>query len=194
MGPPITLSAFDGVWTFNETGAAPGADWAKTIYTAGTNSWKSGPGVFAFGSNPLPVDVGTVLTEPDDSVVSHYFQRKFTFSGDPARTALRLTTLIDDGAVVFLNGNEVAQNQHAGRYGEQYHPSLGVGRNRSTVSSFESARRTTLFRVKTYSVSRHTRVLKLPGAVLRSLSKGAQWTPRTISRLPRRGVWRLRRI
>jgi len=65
--------------------------------------------VFAFESDPLPLPVGTVLADPGTSIVTHYFQRGFNFSGDPARTDLQLTTLIDDGAVGFLNGVKVTR-------------------------------------------------------------------------------------
>ncbi len=46
--------------------------------------------------------VGTTLNDPGTTVITHYFQRAFTFNGDPAQTSLQLSTLLDDGAVVFL--------------------------------------------------------------------------------------------
>jgi hypothetical protein len=39
--------------------------------------------------------------------VTHYFRKNFTFSGNPAAAALWLRPLVDDGAVVYLNGVEV---------------------------------------------------------------------------------------
>lgn len=115
LGPPATLSAFDEAWNFNQTGADPGADWAQTVFAAGTGGWEAGPGVFAFENDPVALPVGTVLAEPGPSVATHYFQRTFQFSGDPAQTVLELSSLIDDGAVVYLNGFEVARrNMPAG--------------------------------------------------------------------------------
>ena len=109
LGPATTLSPFGAAWNFNQTGANLGGTWAQTTYTAGADGWQSGPGVFAFENDPVAVPVGTVLADPGTTVITHYFQRAFSFTGDPANTALHLSTLLDDGAVVFLNGFEVAR-------------------------------------------------------------------------------------
>ena len=103
LGAATTLSTFEASWNFNQAGADLGAAWAQSTYAAGADGWQAGPGVFAFENDPVAVAVGTVLSDPGTAVVTHYFQRAFTFSGDPAQTSLQLSTLLDDGAVVFLN-------------------------------------------------------------------------------------------
>ncbi|MDB6174306.1 MAG: hypothetical protein JWL59_3617 [Chthoniobacteraceae bacterium] len=115
LGPAVTLAAFGDAWTFNQSGTGRPANWAQTVYAADTDGWQSGPGLFAFKTTPPPLPVGTVLNDPGAGVITHYFQRSFNFSGDPAQTAVQLTTLLDDGAIVFLNGFEVARiNMAAG--------------------------------------------------------------------------------
>jgi hypothetical protein len=37
---------------------------------------------------------------------TYYFHHRFQFLGDPARAELRLRTVVDDGAVFYLNGVE----------------------------------------------------------------------------------------
>lgn len=43
-----------------------------------------------------------------------YFRKSFTFSGDPARTTLQLDHTLADGAVFYLNGQEIARNNLPG--------------------------------------------------------------------------------
>jgi hypothetical protein len=38
---------------------------------------------------------------------TYYFHHRFQFLGDPARAELRLRTVVDDGAVFYLNGVEL---------------------------------------------------------------------------------------
>src|SRR5580765_4146579 len=38
---------------------------------------------------------------------TYYFRKSFVYSGDAANTILRLNTILDDGAVFYLNGVEV---------------------------------------------------------------------------------------
>ncbi|MDB6134646.1 MAG: hypothetical protein JWM59_2889 [Verrucomicrobiales bacterium] len=108
-GPLVTLSDYGAAWKYMETGADLGANWAQTTYAAGTGGWKEGRGVLAAAEGLPEIPVGTFLAKPGSGVVTHYFQRAFSFAGDPARTVLQLNTLLDDGAVVYLNGTEVAR-------------------------------------------------------------------------------------
>lgn len=49
---------------------------------------------------------------------TYYFRKQFQFDGNPAQTNLTLSTVLDDGAVFYLNGIEVArQNLPAGPVG-----------------------------------------------------------------------------
>ncbi|MES2571144.1 MAG: hypothetical protein V4710_13940, partial [Verrucomicrobiota bacterium] len=109
LGAPVTLTAFGDTWTFNQSGIGRIPEWAQTLYSSGTEGWEAGPGIFAIDSKPPASPVGTVLNAPAAGVVTHYFQRAFEFAGDPAQIVLQLTPLLDDGAVVFLNGFEVAR-------------------------------------------------------------------------------------
>lgn len=59
---------------------------------------------------------GTSYTTPVDlGPTTHYFRREFEFEEDPNNAVLKLDTLIDDGAVFYLNGREVhRQNMPSG--------------------------------------------------------------------------------
>lgn len=108
VGPPVTLTGFTDPWLYNQTAPALGSNWAASSYTAGTGGWLSGTGIFAYENATLPVATGTVLNDPVATAAPvHYFQKSFTFSGNPARTLLTANLLVDDGAVVYLNGHEI---------------------------------------------------------------------------------------
>ena len=134
LGPATTLSPFAATWNFNQAGADLGATWAQTTHAAGADGWETGPGVFAFETDPVALPVGTVLNNPGTNVITHYFERSFTFTGDPVQTALQLSTLIDDGAVVYLNGFEVARmNLPGGAINATTGATAGIGN--ATVSA-----------------------------------------------------------
>ena len=50
---------------------------------------------------------GNLETELADNAGTHYFRKSFAYGGNPTRTALTLQLLVDDGAVIYLNGTEV---------------------------------------------------------------------------------------
>jgi hypothetical protein len=56
----------------------------------------------------------TARTPLATSASTTYFRTSFTFSGDPARTSLSLDHTLADGAVFFLNGQEIARHNLPG--------------------------------------------------------------------------------
>ncbi len=57
------------------------------------------------------VGPGTALPT---GVTTTYFRKSFNFTGDPAQTALTLKAVVDDGAVFYLNGTEIARQNMPG--------------------------------------------------------------------------------
>jgi hypothetical protein len=58
---------------------------------------------------------GALTTQLTQGPTTHYFRRSFTFNGVKERTTLTLQHMVDDGAVIYLNGAEVARvNMPAG--------------------------------------------------------------------------------
>lgn len=51
----------------------------------------------------------TTRTPLAANTTTSYFRKSFTFSGDPARTQLRLDQTVADGAVFYLNGQEISR-------------------------------------------------------------------------------------
>jgi Lamin Tail Domain/CotH kinase protein len=102
------------IWRYNEKGTDLGANWAQSAHAVDGTNWFSGAGLLAFETGPLPYPIRTALDDPlatgpgDPFVVTTYFEREFTFSGNLADVdRLLLGHVIDDGAIFYLNGVEV---------------------------------------------------------------------------------------
>src|SRR5205085_717188 len=67
-------------------------------------AWSSGGGLLYVSTAALPAPKTTALTIGQ---TTYYFRRHFTFTGTPTNATLQLNTILDDGAVVYLNGVEV---------------------------------------------------------------------------------------
>ncbi len=110
LGPVQPVFGASEPWLFHDTSAGLAGNWAAASYVAGIGGWQSGNGVLAFEEATLPWAVGTVLSSPASHPTgTYYFQKQFAFAGDPATTRVTLNGLLDDGAVVYLNGQEVAR-------------------------------------------------------------------------------------
>lgn len=81
----------------------PGDSWTATNFNDG--AWPSGPGPLGKENAVLPIPLAT--TNALSSRLVYYYRTAFAFNGDPACAALRLTYMLDDGAVFYLNGQEL---------------------------------------------------------------------------------------
>lgn len=99
------------VWKYRDDGGDPGAEWRQAEYD--DSHWKSGSAPLGFGES----GIGTVVyAGPDDRhrPVAAWFRRKFNAELNPGES-LVLLLCVDDGAVVYLNGDEIARvNMPAG--------------------------------------------------------------------------------
>ena len=110
LAAPVSLFGEGGAWLYHDSSAGLAAGWQNAAYAAGTDGWSSGSGVLAFEDAALPAAVGTVLANPATHPTgTYYFRKSFSFAGDPARNQFTLRALMDDGAVIYVNGIEVAR-------------------------------------------------------------------------------------
>lgn len=106
----VTLIPLGSTWRYNESGADLGSNWASSAHPVG-GSWQSGPGVIAYDTD-LGIPIATQLNNPAlqfPSIVTYYFESDFTLTSEEASSldSLVLNHLIDDGAVIYLNGVEI---------------------------------------------------------------------------------------
>lgn len=100
---PHTLVSAGSTWSYLDVGADPGTAWRGYDF-AGT--WASGPAPLGYGD-----PVATTLAfgaDPLNKPITTYFRRTFTATHGYSAMTVRLRR--DDGAVVYVNGIEVARS------------------------------------------------------------------------------------
>jgi hypothetical protein len=115
---PLTLSGLNGQlpvrvalplvpvdefqhWKYEASDANPSFFWRMTTFNDG--SWPEGPAPIGYSLNPLPDPIRTPL-EPDANRVTVYFRKQFDLPPALAGAGVRIRTLVDDGALFWLNG------------------------------------------------------------------------------------------
>lgn len=94
-------------WKFLDDGSNQGIGWYQDTYD--DSSWFQGVGQFGYGDG----DEQTVVSygpDPDHKYVTTYFRKTFEVPDASRIVGLTLNLLRDDGAVVYLNGREVARS------------------------------------------------------------------------------------
>ncbi len=98
-----TIVPWNWNWKYDQSGNDLGTAWKEISYADG--SWPSGPGALGYETSLLPEPIRTTLNL--NGQITFYFRTTFNFDGDVQNTQLKMTTLIDDGAIFYLNGVEV---------------------------------------------------------------------------------------
>jgi hypothetical protein len=97
----FTISA-EQIWTFLDPRANPPAGWNTLGFN--DSAWGRGPGVLGVETAVLPEPLRTQLTLGG---ITYYFRSHFNYDGPAGTGVLRFRTIIDDSAVVYLNGVEI---------------------------------------------------------------------------------------
>lgn len=101
-----TLVGRGANWKYLDNGSNQRTAWRNPGFNDA--SWKSGPAQLGYGDND---EVTTVSFGPDsgNKFITTYFRKTFPVTEADRFTALTLQLVRDDGAVVYLNGTEVAR-------------------------------------------------------------------------------------
>ncbi|MDB6038465.1 MAG: hypothetical protein JWM99_2306, partial [Verrucomicrobiales bacterium] len=107
--PPTssTLVGKGSVWKFLDDGSNQGTAWRAPGFLDA--NWKTGAAQLGYGDG----DEVTVLGFGPDSnskYITYYFRGTFNVSGVAQINSLNLSLLRDDGAVIYLNGQEAARD------------------------------------------------------------------------------------
>jgi len=111
----ITLQAglisTGAVWKYLDSGINAGSAWRGTNFN--DNAWASGPAQLGYGDDDEATEVG-YGPNPTNKYITTYFRRRFAVTNASSFTNLLLRVLRDDGAVVYLNSNEVFRSNMPG--------------------------------------------------------------------------------
>jgi hypothetical protein len=109
------LFGWNATWRYDQSGQDPGVNWANSAHPIGGN-WQVGAGPFGYettaGRPPEPIV--TPLRNPSSNaprVTTYYFETEFEVSAASLSetTQLSFSHLTDDGAIYYLNGQEIAR-------------------------------------------------------------------------------------
>ena len=103
----LALISTGAVWRYYATNAAPAGAWTATAFNDA--AWPSGPAELGYGDGDeaTTVPFGGVST---NKWITSYYRRAFHVTDPYSVTNLALELKRDDGAVVYLNGVEVARD------------------------------------------------------------------------------------
>ena len=89
-------------WKYLDDGSDQGTAWQSEDFD--DNGWSAGPAQLGFGDG----DESTVLN--NDSYITFYFRKTFQVDSPDQSSNLAINLLRDDGAVIYINGEEVVRS------------------------------------------------------------------------------------
>jgi glucose/arabinose dehydrogenase/transposase-like protein len=104
---PVNDPAFiakKSAWKYLDNGSNQGTAWTAASFTE--TGWKTGNGQLGYGDGDEATVVG-YGTNSSAKYTTTYFRKTFNVDNAAAFTGLKLELMKDDGAVVYLNGNEI---------------------------------------------------------------------------------------
>ncbi len=104
--PQGTLVSLKSSWKFLATATAAPSTWAQPTFDDST--WASGFAELGYGDGD-EAPTGVVGFGPDtaNKWPTTYFRKKFNVSNPALYSTINMTLIYDDGAVVYLNGQEI---------------------------------------------------------------------------------------
>lgn len=102
--PAPTAPATAAVWSYLADGSNPGTNWRYGNFNDA--AWPSGPAKLGYGDSGMATTVH-YGSDPSNKYITTYFRHRFSVANPAAVASLNLRLLVDDGAVIFLNGVEI---------------------------------------------------------------------------------------
>ena len=102
-----TLIALESEWKFHDQGEDLGTEWTGVNFD--DSAWTSGEAELGYGDNDENTEVSFGPDE-DNKHITTYFRKAFTFDENAGDYNCLLNLRRDDGAVVYLNGEEIARS------------------------------------------------------------------------------------
>jgi hypothetical protein len=99
---PTQFITLTNQWRYYQAGPLTGTAWTQAAFN--DSSWSAGRAALVVEDAALPVAKNTLLTI---GRTTYYFRARFTLPAVPQGATLKLITLLDDGAVFYLNGQEI---------------------------------------------------------------------------------------
>src|SRR5262249_23554864 len=106
--PPDVLIPFSATWKYLDDNVDPGQAWRAKAFKY--SAWKEGPARIGFDTT---VETATKTNDnggPPTTLLAMYLRNHFEMTCMKACKSLKFELIVDDGAVMYLNGTEVARD------------------------------------------------------------------------------------
>ena len=104
---PVSLVPLGAAWKYLDNGSDQGSAWRAIAFD--DSSWPAGPAQLGYGDGDEATVVG-YGPDPNQKYITTYFRGAFNIADPADYKMLDLKLLRDDGAVVYLNGQEIARS------------------------------------------------------------------------------------
>jgi hypothetical protein len=123
---PLGYSAIVAIWSYEDSDTDLGTAWRASAFD--DSAWLTGAALLGRETSPqnLPKTLETIINYASGKS-TYYFRHRFQFSGDPAEAELRIRSVVDDGAVFYLNGVEIHRLRMNNPVGHGTFASANVG-------------------------------------------------------------------
>ncbi len=107
-GAKKTIIPTSSVWKYLDNGTNQGTTWTDASFD--DSAWKSGAGQLGYGDGDETTTI-SYGSNSSNKYISTYLRRSFSLSeADKIGSNYAVNLLVDDGAVVYLNGVEIIRN------------------------------------------------------------------------------------
>ena len=97
------------VWKYLDNGTDQGTAWKETAFD--DSAWASGPGKLGYEDGAVTIlRQGPSGQTSSTKYITYYFRRTFNIADASKVLGLKMNLLRDDGAVIYINGTEVARS------------------------------------------------------------------------------------
>jgi hypothetical protein len=101
---PASLIPQGSLWRYLDDGTNQAATWRNPGFT--DTAWRSGSAELGYGDGDEQTTV-SFGTNPSNKFITTYFRKTFSILDASSYQALTLKLLFDDGAAIYLNGQEI---------------------------------------------------------------------------------------
>ncbi len=116
-------------WKFNDTDNLDGKNWKSSTYD--DSSWKTGRSPIGYGKSD-------VTSSTSQNKLTYYLRKTFSLATDPKSSdVFTLNYTIDDGMVVYINGQEAGRYNMPGGYVSYNTPASSYAQDNPDTGSME---------------------------------------------------------
>jgi chitodextrinase len=106
-GTDTQLIPLGSVWRYLDNGSNQGTAWRANTFN--DSAWASGPAQLGYGDGDEATVVG-YGPDPNNKYATTYFRRQIQIANPSSLSNVNIQLMRDDGAVVYVNGVEVARS------------------------------------------------------------------------------------